>query len=353
MIKLMVGNNFQTDFIDKLVELNKKHESDLIRVNEVFGSIRSLNTLKTARPDFRVPDVNIKDFEFMNSKLYDNNIKINYTINSPIVNHNTLKEKEVEEFIQTLRKYKVSRVTVAHPLLMKVISQVSDMPIEISTIYKLEHSRQLFDLKEFAPNISKLCCHVFFNRNRFMLEEQKKYCDQLGIEFELIANEFCIQHCIVRDQCYHAHVMNKTVEDTLLFGNWPMGYCISHRERKPEEWLLANFILPQHMNIYKDLFNINLFKITGRTAPTKYLSWIVEQYLRMDFNENLLMLWQDVKNIKRIAKGHQDYMTPKYKIDTKKINDNFILFYLLANQSISLEKEIEHIKKFLDLSLVK
>ena len=351
MIKLMVGNNFKMDFIDKLIELNKTYENESIRVSEVFGSIRVLNQLKTARPDFRVPDVSLEDFVYINSKLDDSNIKINYTINTPIIDHKKLDERLVDEFIQTLQKAKVSRVTVAHPLLMKVISKVSDMPIEISTIYKLEHPRQLFDLKEFAPNINKLCAHVFLNRNKFALEEQKKYCDELGIELELIANEFCIQNCIVRDQCYHAHVMNKKVEDTALFGHFPMGYCISHREKNPAEWLLADFILPQHMNMYKDMFGINLFKVTGRTAPTKYLSWIVEQYLKMDFDGNLLQLWQDVKNIKRVARGHQDYINPRYKIDAKKIDDNFLLYYFIEND-ITLEKEKEHIKKYLNLSLV-
>ncbi len=197
MIKLMVGNNFQMDFIDNLIKLNKKYENSSIKVNEVFGSIRLLNVLKTARPDFRVPDISLNDFETINSKLDDNNIKINYTINTPIVDHKKLKESEVEAFMNLLKKYKVSRVTVAHPLLMKVISQVSNMPIEISTIYKLEHPRQLIDLKEFAPNINKLCCHVYYNRNKFILEEQKRHCDELDIEFELIANEFCIQNSIL------------------------------------------------------------------------------------------------------------------------------------------------------------
>ena len=356
MINLMVGNNFDMKFIDILIKLNKKYEGQGIKVNEAFGSIRKLRTkhITTARPDFRVPDIDENEFKNICKKLTDNGIRINYTINSPLIDHKEITKTEVENFINHLVKdFNVSRVTVAHPLLMKLISKVSNIDIEVSTIYHLRHPRQILDLQEMVQNITKLCLDVNLNRDRFAIEEQKSYCDQLGIDLELIANEFCIQHCIVRDQCYQAHVINKVVEDTLHHESFPMGYCISHREKYPREWLSANFILPQQMKLYKKLFDINCFKITGRTAPTKYLSWIVEEYLKQDFNDNLLMLWQDVKNLKRVADGQIDYLPPKYEIDSSKINCNFLKFYLETEKPITFKSEAEHINKYLKKALKK
>jgi collagenase-like PrtC family protease len=225
------------------------------------------------------------------------------------------------------------------------------MEIEVSTIYRVRHPRQLFDLKEMAPNITKVCLDVNLNRDRYAILQQQQYCKELGIDLELIGNEFCINNCIVRDQCYHAHVINKVVEDTLLHEGYPMGYCISHREKNPKEWLYANFILPQHMKEYQRIFGIDHFKITGRTGLTAYLTWVTEQYMGQDFKGNLLELWQDVKNIKRLAKGGQDYLAPRYKINSEKLDINFLEFYLAHQLPISWKDEQEHIEKYLKIAL--
>jgi len=349
----MTGNNFKEDFIDNLVKLNKQYKNAPVKINELFGSIRKLQVIKSARPDFRVPDIELNVFRKIIDTLNENDMIANYTINTPIVNHHELNEKDVENFMMDLKNYGIKRVTVAHPLLMKVISKVSDMPIEISTIYRLLHPRQLYDLKQYAPNINKLCCEVYYNRNRFLLEELQEHCTKLNIELELLANEFCIQNCIVRDQCYHAHTMNKVFEDTTKFGHFPMGYCISHRERNPEEWLSANFIMPQHMKLYEEKFEISQFKVTGRTAPTKYLSWIIEEYLKMDYHGNLLQLWQDVKNLKRVAEGEQDYRKARYELDSNAIDDDFMNFYLDTEKPIQFQQERDHIKKYLNRALQK
>jgi len=215
----------------------------------------------------------------------------------------------------------------------------------------VKHPRQLYDLKEMAPNINKVCADVYTNRNGALLRELTKHAKKLNIQFELLANEFCIDQCAVRDQCYHAHVVNKTIDDTKKFGAWPMGYCIGHREQDPAEWLYANFILPQHMKIYQDIFDIDSFKITGRTAPTKYLSWIIEQYMNKNFDGNLLELWQDVKNISRVEKGIEDFIPPKYEIKTNPLDINFLLPFL-KDQQIPYDDEKKHVIEFLGKTLV-
>lgn len=342
MQKLMIGNNYDIKLIDYIIEENKKYSD--IKVKEVFGSIQKLNVIKTARPDFRVPDISIDKFSEICNKLNDNDIITNYTVNTPLVDHKEIDKNEYERFVNELYDLGVRRLTVAHPLVIKILGQINvDMGIELSTIYRIRHPRQLYDMKKFNPNLNKICIDVMNNRNATHLRDMKKHCDDLDIEVELLANEFCIYECLVRDQCYHAHVMNKSVEDTKYFGGWPMNYCIGKREKHPIEWLYANFILPQHMKIYQEEFGIERFKISGRTAPTPYAKWIVGVYLSQMHEGNLLELWQDVKNLSRVAKGKEDYIPQHYSIDSKKINDDFLKWYFKANVNYDNEKDhIEH-----------
>jgi len=347
MIKLMMGNNFDLELIDFIIEENKNYSN--IKINEVFGSIRDLNTIQTARPDFRVPEVDLDLFSEICHKLNDNGVIVNYTINTPLVDHKDIDEKEYEKFLNELYDFGVRRITVAHPLIIKIIGKIfPKMKVELSTIYRIQHPRQLYDIKGFNPSFNKICVDVIRNRDYYHLEDMKKYCDELDIEIELLVNEFCIYNCVVRDQCYHAHVMNKIVEDTKHFNHWPMGYCISKRSKEPIEWLYATFILPQHMKLYYDEFGIENFKVTGRTAPTPYAKWVAKTYLDQDYKDNLLKLWQDVKNIPRVASGKDDFIGLHYSIDSDKIDDNFIKWYFNRRPSWSEEKE--HIEKYFEKS---
>jgi len=345
MFKLMMGNNFDSELIDFIIEKNKEYSD--VKISEVFGSIRSLNVIKTARPDFRVPEISLDKFSEICNKLKSNGIIINYTSNTPIVDHKNIDEKNYEEFLHKLYDFGVRRITVAHPLIIKIIGKIfPKMKVELSTIYRIQHPRQLYDIKGFNKSFNKICVDIIRNRDYYHLKDMKKYCDELDIEMELLANEFCIYNCVVRDQCYHAHVMNKTVEDTRHFNHWPMGYCITKREREPIEWIYATFILPQHMKLYYEEFGIENFKVTGRTAPTPYAKWVAETYLSQEHNGNLLELWQDVKNISRVASGKDDFIRMRYSIDSDKIDENFIKWYF--SKKVSWSEEKKHIEEYFE-----
>ena len=350
MLKLMIGNNYDMELIDFVIEQNKKYSN--IRVQEVFGSIQELNVIRTARPDFRVPDISLDLFNEICSKLNEHNIITNYTVNTPIVDHKKIDVSEYENFVNQLYDLGVRRLTVAHPLIIRVLGRIPvNMNIELSTIFRIRHPRQLYDLKKYNSNLNKICIDAMNNRNYKHLKDMKKYCDELDIELELLANEFCIYECLVRDQCYHAHVMNKFVEDTKYFGGWPMNYCIGKREKEPIEWLYATFILPQHLKIYEEELGIDHFKVTGRTAPTAYAKWFVEAYLSQEHNGNLLELWQDVKNLSRMAKGNEEYIPQHYSIDSSKIDEDFIRWYF--QNEVTYESEKAHIEKYFNKAFSK
>ena len=63
--------------------------------------------------------------------------------------------------------------------------------------------------------------------------------------------------------------------------------------KNPVAWLSACFILPQHLRFYKKETGISNFKITGRTNPVEYVTFLIETYLSENYQSELLKLWVD------------------------------------------------------------
>ena len=349
MKKLMVGSNYDPILPQEFAKLNEQYEKSGIRIDEVYGSIQAIKIFGTARPDFRVPDISLESFEKSVSELNAAGISVNYTDNTPIVNKNNIDVEHVKTTLRYLERIGIKRLTVCHPLAMEIIGKYSTLPIEVSTIYRANTVYQLRELKSRNPNINKVCLDVALNRDFDKIKELKNECDNLGIDLEILANEFCITDCADRVQCYNEHAQCKTVEETGLFNRYPMGICTKLRNSKsPIEWVRARFVLPQSMDYYVENFGIERFKVTGRTHPTPYILWIAEEYLKQHYTGNLLQLWADVKNIKRVADGKEDFLNPKFDIDASGFDTEFIKQYQ-DNRFKNLDAEYQFLEERLKL----
>lgn len=344
MKKLMVGSNYDPAIPQKFKELNDKYESTGIRIDEVYGSIRKIKIFGSARPDFRVPDISLESFEQSVKELNESGILVNYTENTPIIDKSELDVEYIKKTLKYLEDIGIGRITVAHPLAMEIVGKYSNLPVEISTIYRANTPYQLRELKSRNLNINKICLDVAINRDFAKITKLKKEADSLGIEVELLANEFCISDCADRIQCYNEHAQCKTESDTALFNRYPMGICTKLRNSKtPIEWTRARFILPQSLDYYTKTLGIERFKVTGRTHPTPYILWVIEEYMKQNYKGNLLQLWADVKNIRRIANGAEDFLEDKFYIDSDGYGTEFIKSY--ENDQLS-DLDVEY--KFLN-----
>ena len=114
-----VGCNFDPKLIDVAVELNKKYKGKS-QIVEFFGSDAS-NEAVTARPGWRLPDIDKEFFANYVKKLKDNNIAFNYTMNSiqpygskiEMLNH----KKDIQDLLKWLENIGVYRITVANPMM--------------------------------------------------------------------------------------------------------------------------------------------------------------------------------------------------------------------------------------------
>jgi collagenase-like PrtC family protease len=341
MINLMVGTNFDKRLPNEFHDLNNKHED--IAIKEVYGSVQSLKLFGSARPDFRLPDIDMLSFELTVKDYVQQGIKVNYTENTPLLDKKDINLGEIIKKLNYLREIGISRITLAHPLAMEIVSAYSSMPIEVSTIYKLDNIYQLRELKRRALNINKVCVDVTLNRDFKKLIVLNKEAITLGIDVELLANEFCITNCVDRAQCYLDHAQVKTEDEAAMFKRYPMGNCTALRNGDKIEWLRARFILPQWMKWYQDILFINHFKITGRTHPTSYIFRIADTYMSQQFDGNLLELWADVKNIKRVAQG-KNHLPPHHEIDCKKLDINFLWKYWTDESMMELDYEVDYLK---------
>lgn len=351
MLKIMLGTNFDKELPRKLNYLNHKYERNNVRVTEVYGSIQDFRIFGSARPKFRVSDISISEFERQVAEYREYGINVNYTENTPIIKKSEIDKAEIKRKLEYLQSIGVSRITLAHPLAIELVTELSDMKIEISTIYKCNTEYQLIELNRRSANINKVCLDVSDNRNFDLIAKLNSTSLKLGIDIELLANEFCITNCADRVQCYNEHAQNENDSDAAKFKRYPMGICTNIRTMNPIEWTRARFILPQSLNFYSKHLGITHFKVTGRTHPTHYILEMAEAYLSEHYSGNLLQLWADVKNIPRVAKGKTEFLAPKYQINAETYDDTFLMKYFDSKIQNSLEAEYEMLEETLKTSL--
>lgn len=323
-LSFKVGCNFDRALLGGLAELNAVH-GERRRVVELFGSMPGVNPIGTARPDFRLKDGDVGSLASFVNDAASHGMKLNYTLNTPLADPRKLDEgrREIAVFFNRLEEMGVARITVANPLVARIVQEMCDVPIELSTIMQLRDPWQLEELKERCPSIDKLCMDVFANRDFAKIRSFVEKGDEIGVAIEVLVNEFCIHECVDRRPCYDIHAMNLSDDERRLWNNYPMGNCISKRIREPVEWLRARFVLPQWIDTYAAM-GVSSFKVSGRTHPTSYILWVTDKYLAGYYGGNLLALWANVENIGR---PEDAYKGPRVHIKTNAVPIDFLEWY--------------------------
>lgn len=324
-----VGVNFDLDLLDKIIDLNKVKSKG--KITELYGSIQMHSDL-AARPDFRLPDVNLKLLRDYVKKAKENGIDFNYTLNSfmPYGSKTNLYEhvNYVVDLIHLLEDdIGVYRLTIANPLMLEIIRNIakSDIEVEVSTCAHIDTITQIKYYYE-KYGVNKVCGNLNKNRDFKFLEKAAEYCNKNGIIYELMVNEFCgvggkdyATHCIYRDSCYMCHATNHTFGDTMTFNNYPMELCTNSRNENISNWLKLKWIRPEDLIHYNEI-GLNHFKVTGRTGSSEYIIKTLKAYFDCNYEGNLIELWKPLESIKP---GTKESEIKNFYIDNKKL-DGFI-----------------------------
>lgn len=320
MIGINIGNNFAPELPAALGLANKIAEdspTSVARITETYGSVPGIGLGSVrSKSRLRVCDIEttIKTFQALRAR----KIEVNYTVNKSVLPtlaslKEDLRSEAYKTFVSLVDGGLITRATVAHPLIMEILSKGTGVPIEISTVTEISSPRQLHLLKKRAPTVDKLCVNLQYNRNIGMLKQFVEAGKELGIRIELLANEFCIFRCPDRAFCYSLQSCQDHQEHE--FDTYPMGRCIKAREN-PVEWLKARFVLPQWMKLYQERLGINCFKVTGRTHSTAYLTRMAYAYTQGKWAGNLLGLWAQLENIEKSTED----VGPIYEISSSALD---------------------------------
>lgn len=336
-----LGVNFDFDLLRDIIEMNNKSNEN--KITELYGSDAAHSDL-AARPKFRLPDITSKELKEYVKIAKENGIDFNYTMNSffPYMSKEELKKNidTIVDFICYLESIGVYRITVANPIMLEIIRKYakSNIEIEISTCAHIDTVSQIRYYHE-VYGVNKVCGNLNKNRDFDFLEHAADYCNDNGIIYELMANEFCgvggegyATHCIYRDSCYMCHASNSTYEDTLSFGNYPMEFCTASRNMDKVNWLRLKWIRPEDLKFYNDI-GLYHFKITGRTGSSEYIKKTIGSYLNESFDGNLLSLWKPLESIKE---GVKENDVSVINIPNKEL-DGFINMWAKERHNCDLE----------------
>lgn len=330
MAHFKLGTSFDMSIIDIVDEANKKYKGKN-RVTELYGSIAQHSAL-AARPSFRLPDKSLDELKEFIDAANAIGVEVNYTLNSflpyggkgEFVRH----EKDVMTLIDWLQDAGVGLITVANPMLLEMIKRNggTSMRIEVSTS---AHVDTLTQIKYYHDVycVSKVCGNLLRNRDFSFIASAVKLTRKLGMQYELMVNEFCgvgganyATHCIYRDSCYACHATTETYEDMQLLNNYPMSLCTMARNANTANWLRSNFIRPEDVEVYEYETGVECFKITGRTATTAYQKRMLDAYMSGSFDGDLLELWKPLETIK----AENESESVGYNVINNKKLDGFI-----------------------------
>lgn len=266
---LKVGYNFTYELLNFLITINNSSYSN--KVYEVYGSCAE-NSFLSARPIYRLPNINRQELKGHITKLKKFGINFNFTLNA----YSLGSKKEIIDNENTIKNYiyflidsGVETFTISVPLIAEYIRSISnDIGIEVSTIAHIDTITQVKLWKEYY-NINKICGNLYKNRDIKFLKKLSDYCEKNDIIISLLANEFCVNgvmssencftsatNCIFRDHCYQLHSLGYGVNEKLI-NDYPMGKCIDSRSVE-SIWLKSNFIRPEDMKLYNEI-GINHF----------------------------------------------------------------------------------------------
>lgn len=342
MNHLKIGSNFDYLLIERIKEINETHNNCII--DEVYGSRRESARL-TARPAFRIPDIDRTTFCEYVKRLKEVGVSFNYTLNCSLLgNKKEIQENEngILEYIKFLSCAGVEIITVTLPLMAEYVRAVDkNIGLEISTIAHIDTVTQVAIWKE-KYGIQKVCGNLYKNREVKFLRSLAAYCNKNNVILSVMVNEFCgnglewrsgATNCIYRDHCYGLHSSDYS-QDEKICNDYPMDRCIQSRS-KIADWLKMNFIRPEDQKLYNSI-GINHFKITGRTGSTDYLFKVAKAYADEFFDGNILELW---KHLETITKEIDDSTyRPNYYVHNRKL-DSFLNFWFDNEQHICANEE--------------
>ena len=240
---------------------------------ETLGSGRGLDTSSP----FYTPLLE-KIIQIAHSK----DIKFNLLLNSTSMWAVLADTQRYLKLLQTLEYYiyglRVDSITITNPVLAKKIINESGIPICASVNMYID----CFDKADYAKDLGITCVCVERDRNRDLdfiasLKEDYKF------QVKVIVNEGCLPHCLLRNT--HFDFLSILSNNSLDRKNdydeeIRKAGCGNYYLKDHSLFIRSPFIRPEDL----DYYDVDIYKIAGRTHPTEHIDKYLQAYTQKKWN---------------------------------------------------------------------
>lgn len=259
------------DFIDKIIEYKD-------RIGEVyfsFGDIPNGRNNQMRSEIFTPVEAMEKQMADL-SKMSAAGLSFNLLLNGNCYGKDSLSRVFFNKIGDTvdllLRRYGLSSVTTASPIIAKFIKQNFDslevrasVNMEIGTPEGVDYVADVFDGFYAKREL---------NRDFYHLGILKKHCDDLGKNLYGLANSGCLNYCSVHN--FHdnlvSHESEISASDNAYFFNGKCWEYLKDPKNKKNMIRNTNFIRPEDVPLYEDYYSSLKLATRVNTSPIRVLT---------------------------------------------------------------------------------
>ncbi len=269
--KLSVGFNGDLTLLDKMFD----DEENKIGTLYTGGYFKAVTSGRYQHSDSR------SSLEKIVERVHDKGARLAVTLNSPC-NVPPKADKEwwnnVENYLKELDSIGVDTAIVAHPFIMSLAKEKTDMTVAASIICDVNTPRGARYYEDMGADIIVPTSSINYD-----IETLKDIKDNLvKAKLVLLANEACLGNCPWRrfHQNSLAHADRKGYDIDYAMS------CTKLYTENPHMMLTNNVIRPEDLNKYEDI--TEMFKLVGRTIDDETLLKMIHAYSTGEYHGNLL-----------------------------------------------------------------
>lgn len=269
--KLSVGFNGNLELLDKMFD-DKENK---------IGTLYTGGFLKEVSSGrFQFSDDERK-LEQVAQSIHDKGAEVAVTLNSPC-NVPPLSEKEwwnrAKEYLKTLDKIGIDTAIIAHPFLMSMAKENTDLEVVASIICDINSVRGALYYEDMGADIVVPSSSI--NYDLELLKNIKK--NLRSAQIKLLVNEACLGNCPWRrfHQNALAHADKKGYDIDYALS------CTNLYTNNPYLMLTNNVVRPEDLTKYEGISNF--FKLVGRTTDDETLLKMIHAYSTGKYKGNLV-----------------------------------------------------------------
>jgi collagenase-like PrtC family protease len=296
-MNLSVAYGFQSGVLEKLARFPQ--------VKEVYGCIPG-GAIGSGRSAYTLPRVSRAALRRAVSTAHGGGMAFNYLLNAASLygmEQTRTGERAIRRTLDDLIDFKVDAVTVAVPLLLRIIKKhYPKLRVRVGAFALIDSPTKAKAWENLGADT--LCISaIAANRDFDLLYALRS---SVSCDLELIANASCLPGCIWEQT--HMHVLSQSSTKKHGLKGFCFDYCFVQCSRErlsdPTRYIRSIWIRPEDLEIYEDL-GYRHFKIVERSCPPELLLKRVAAYCNRTFDGNLWELTAPVawiKNEQRVPK---------------------------------------------------